>query len=271
MTRAKSHQCLICEARVGQLLPFCEWCGTKHSWSTSGHLALSGGICLACGFQSDFPFARCPRCTNARRVLCPSCGLPVAVHKDCDRCGLRYRFFDRLRWIHHRSRSRRRLAPRTPLPLRALCFGVATAAIAVSLFSTPADGWSSSELLLCLGLSAGTALVLMPIWQARDRRTKIPDHVAVLETYDAAEASQARRMLNSRGIDAAIIAERGPAGSTIPPAGIRRVMVPPELAPRAHRYLHEHGFAVRSIHPDRGRRLRVLPGGASPKRSRDNA
>lgn len=261
------YQCLVCKAQVGQLFPFCEWCGAKHSYTAERELLLTGAICQACGFQAEFPFARCPDCGAQRCVVCPACGLLIPARRDCGRCGLHYRFFARLRREHaHTSR-----VARAPSWARALACGALMLTLTGSLLVTPGERWSVGGALLCVMIAAAVGVLLLPAWRACERRLAelLVGSVAVLETYDPAEALNARHLLRECEIDGLIVPVRIKGAASSPPAGLRRLLVGAESAERAHAVLNDHGFNVvaprASPPPARARRarLRLLSGGAA--------
>ena len=235
-------RCLVCAARVGQLVPFCEWCGAKHAFA-GGELVLTGAICQECGFQAPVPFSRCPKCRGQRRILCPACAAPLAVRKTCDRCGLHFLFFDKVRREHSKSDRGRRLA-RTSTPVRKLMFILVVLAVGVPLCVGHDARWFALGLtLLMIGVIAlGSGAIRLPVIRRSHGASR--DLVAVLETYDLAEAMAARAWLRLSGIDAQTVTASSRGVATSPPGGLRRIVVARPNMAKAAGCLTDHGFEL---------------------------
>jgi hypothetical protein len=256
----------VCGAAAGQLFPFCEWCGAKHSYTSEGELILTGAICQNCGFQSEFPLTRCPECETERRLLCPACSRPLPLRTDCSQCGLRWRFFDRLRRENQTQRTRG--FSRQPLA-RLAAATVLHAAVAFSIFAAPGDRRSAAVVFVCVWVPIATGFMINSYgWRglqprANARNAKL---VAVLETFDPAEAAHARMHLKRGGIEVELEIE-APHAVSSPPGSIRRVLVRSALAENAHGLLSDGGFNVgvaQAGQPPNSRRnrLRLIEGGA---------
>jgi hypothetical protein len=242
--QGRSFKCLVCAARVGQLVPFCEWCGAKHAF-VGGTMMLTGAICQECGFQSAMPFSRCPQCRAQRGILCPACGTALAVRQSCVNCGLHFMFFDKVRREYNRAYRRPRTA-RMSLAARKLTFIAFVLAVGLPLCMGPGARWFTlgfvSSLIGVLGLGLGG--IRMP--RLLRRKSLERDLVAVLETYDLAEATAARAWLRLGGIEAQTVAVPAHDAASSPPGGMRRLMVSRVNAARAAACLVEHGFDLPS-------------------------
>ncbi len=240
----RSFRCLVCAARVGQLVPFCEWCGAKHAFA-GGALVLTGAICQECGFQAAVPFSRCPNCRAQRRILCPVCATALAVRQTCGHCGLHFLFFDKVRREHSRARRHPRSA-RASTAARKLMFIVFVMLVGLPLSMGHDARWFG--LGLTLSLIAVAALRSGALRSPAMRRTKATgrDLVAVLETYDLAEAMAARAWLRLSGIDAQTACAPSRGASSSPPGGLRRIMVARVNVARAAGCLADHGFDLPS-------------------------
>lgn len=260
--RANSRRmsCQVCGATVGQIVPFCEWCGAKHSIVT-GALILTGAICQNCGFQSDIPFARCPRCRGERRVICPGCGTALPVRRACSHCGLHFAFFDHVR----RRAIRRPLAHRADRSLNwrkltAIILILATAATIASdgvVYQPRALAILLAVVLLgTIGLRRGGRVAGS---RFRHRRTLLP----VFETDSAAEAAGARAILSRSGIDTMTAAP----GARLEPPPLHRLMVRVKDLKRAQKCLLDHGFEIGFSPPAKASRprLRLMAGGRRDK------
>jgi hypothetical protein len=236
----RSLRCLVCAARVGQLVPFCEWCGAKHAFA-GGALVLTGAICLECGFQAAMPFSRCPQCRAPRRILCPACATALAVRQTCGQCGLHFLFFDKVRREHSRA-NRHPRATRMSVATRKLMFIVFVLAVGMPLSLGHDARWFALGLLLSLigVLAWRSAAVRLPA--LRRNQTIGRDLVAVLETYDPAEAMAARAWLRLSGIEAQTLSVRSRGAASTPPGGLRRIMVARANVARAAACLNDHGF-----------------------------
>jgi hypothetical protein len=237
-----SFRCLVCAARVGQLVPFCEWCGAKHAFA-AGELMLTGAICQQCGFQSALPFSRCPQCRALRRILCPRCATELAVRQACIHCGLHFMFFDKLRRDHSRAYRYRRVA-RMSAATRKLVFLIFVLAVGLPLSIGHDARWFALGFVCSLigACAIGSGMVRFP----RLRRRGKPDGemVTLLETYDLAEAMAARAWLRLSGIEAQSVSINTSGAASSPPGGLRRIMVArPNLA-RAAGCLADHGFEL---------------------------
>jgi hypothetical protein len=264
----RTFKCLVCAARVGQLVPFCEWCGAKHAFA-AGRLVLTGAICQECGFQAAVPFSRCPQCRAQRRILCPACGTALAVRRNCVECGLHFMFFDKVRREHSRA-HRHPGVTRMSVAARKLMFIAFVLAVGLPLSIGHEARWFALGFVLSmLGVSVlGLGWIKLP--KLRRIRRAERDMVAVLETYDLAEAMSARAWLRLSGIDAATVTVAANGAASSPPGGLRRIMVPCLDVARAAGCLADHGFdlpgALRGAHnqPSRwGLRL-VHRGSARP-------
>jgi|SRR5579875_2284237 hypothetical protein len=236
----RTFRCLVCTARVGQLVPFCEWCGAKHTFA-GGALVLTGAICQECGFQASVPFSRCPQCRVPRRVLCPACATALPARQSCTHCGLHFMFFDKIRREHSRAYRHPRVA-RMSLAARKLTFIAFVLAVGLPLCVGQdarffALGFTCSLIgALALGLGA---VRLPPLRRARALDC---DLVKVLETYDLAEATSARAWLRLSGIESRTVAVPVAGVTSSPPGGLRRIMVARLDLARAARCLADHGF-----------------------------
>jgi hypothetical protein len=237
----RSFRCLVCAARVGQLVPFCEWCGAKHAFA-GGELVLTGAICQECGFQSALPFSRCPQCRSLRRILCPACATALAVRQTCIHCGLHFMFFDKLRREHSRAYRHRRVA-RMSAATRKLVFVIFVLAVGLPLCIGHDARWFALGFVLSLAGASAIASGMVPMPRLRRRHKADRDLIAVLETYDLAEAMAARAWLRLSGIEAQTISDAGRACSS-PPGGLRRIMVARRDVARAARCLADHGFEL---------------------------
>jgi hypothetical protein len=235
----RGFRCLVCAARVGQLVPFCEWCGAKHAFA-GGALVLTGAICQECGFQAAVPFSRCPNCRAQRRILCPACATALAVRQTCGHCGLHFLFFDKVRREHNRARRHPRAA-RVSIAARKLMFIVFVMAIGLPLSLGHDARWFGLGLTISLvaALALRSGAVRLP---ARRNQTAARDQVTVLETYDLAEAMAARAWLRLRGIDAQTVCAPSRGASSSPPGGLRRITVARVNVARAAGCLADHGF-----------------------------
>jgi len=236
----RSFRCLVCAARVGQLVPFCEWCGAKHAF-TGGRLVLTGAICQECGFQAAVPFSRCPQCRALRRILCPSCTTPLAVRQTCGHCGLHFMFFDKVRREHSRTWRHPRMA-RMSTASRKLVFIAFVMAVGLPLCIGHDARWFALGFVISLlvALALGLGAVRLP----RLRRATAQEHdlVTVLETYDLAEAMAARAWLRLSGIDARPVTVAANGAVSSPPGGLRRIMVERLNLARGAGCLADHGF-----------------------------
>jgi hypothetical protein len=264
----KRYACFLCRAAVGQLFPFCEWCGAKHSYTSEGELILTGAICQNCGFQSEFPLARCPECEAERRLLCPACSRALPLRMDCSQCGLRWRFFDRLRRENQMQRTRG--FSRQPLA-RLAAATVLLAAVAFSIFAAPGDRWSAAVVFVVWMPIAAGFIINYYVWRGLQTRSKARNAklVAVLETFDPAEAAHARMHLKHRGIEVEVETEAQHAVSS-PPGWIRRVLVRSALAENAHGLLSDGGFNVgvgqtRQTRNSTRNRLKLIEGGSDQR------
>ena len=265
----KHYACLVCGACVGQLFPFCEWCGAKHSYTAEAELILTGGICQSCGFQSEFPLARCRQCETERRVLCPACSYSLPLRMDCPNCGLRWRFFDNLR---RESQIQSALPLAKQAPARLLVATVLLAGLALLSIATSADRLNAAVILGCVAGSAAAALVCCYLRRGRQpKRTGYASELAaVLETFDPAEAAHARDYLRQLGIGVEVAIEAQRAVSS-PPGSMRRVLVHFSIAERAYGALSEGGFnvgvpGVQLGHSLKRRRLTLIEGGGGGRR-----
>lgn len=244
----RRFRCLVCAARVGQLVPFCEWCGAKHAFA-GGELVLTGAICQECGFQAAVAFSRCPQCRAQRRLLCPVCATALAVRQSCVHCGLHFMFFDKVRREHSGACHRPPLA-RMSIAARKLTFLAFVLAVGLPLCLGPdARCFALGFVFSLIGtLAIGLGMVRLP----RLRRGKAVDRdmVAVLETYDLAEAMSARAWLRLSGIESQVVSVPARGAASSPPGGLRRIMVSRLNLARAAACLADHGFelpvAVRS-------------------------
>jgi len=268
--KKKPYACLLCGAAVGQLFPFCEWCGAKHSYTSEGALILTGGICQNCGFQSEFPLARCPECETERRLLCPACSRALPLRTDCSQCGLRWRFFDGLR--REPQMQRTRTFSRKPLT-RLAAATVLLVAVAFSIFAAPGDRWDTAVVFGCLWMPIAAGFINHYMWRGLQQRSSARNAklVAVLETFDPAEAAHARMHLKHRGIEVEVEIEAQHAVSS-PPGWIRRVLVRSAFAENAHGLLSDGGFNVgvakaRQARYSRRDRLKLVEGGADTRAS----
>ena len=238
----RSFRCLVCAARVGQLVPFCEWCGAKHAFAGGG-LVLTGAICQECGFQAAVPFSNCPQCRAQRRILCPNCATPLAVRQTCDHCGLHFLFFDKVRREHSRADRRPRVA-RVGTATRKLMFIAFVMAVGLPLCMGHDARWLALGFTISMiaALALGLGAIKLP--RIRGSKRVKGDLVTLLETYDPAEAMAARAWLRLSGIEAQTITvpARGAGGS--PRNGLRRVMVPRLNVARAAGCLADHGFEL---------------------------
>lgn len=236
----RSFRCLVCMARVGQLVPFCEWCGAKHAFA-GGVLVLTGAICQECGFQAPVPFSRCPHCRAQRRILCPACATALAVRQTCGHCGLHFLFFDKVRREHQRARRHRRAA-RASIAARKLMFIVFVMVIGLPLSLGHDLRWFGLGLTIALiaALALRSGAIRFPA--LRRNQTAARDLVTVLETYDLAEAMAARAWLRLSGIDAQTASAPNRGASSSPPGGLRRIMVARVNVARAAGCLADHGF-----------------------------
>lgn len=266
----RSFKCLVCAARVGQLVPFCEWCGAKHAFA-SGELVLTGAICQECGFQASVPFSRCPQCRAQRRILCPNCATSLAVRQVCGHCGLHFLFFDKVRREHSRAYRHRRVA-RMSTATRKLMFIAFVVAVGLS-FSMGHDArWFALGFTIsvigAMALSFGT--IRLPATRGGKRISH--DLVTVLETYDPAEAVAARAWLRLSGIEAQTFTIPSGDGTS---SALRRIMVARLNLARAARCLGDHGFDTstsvcrkNSTRPHNGLRL-IHNASAHNSRSRE--
>jgi len=241
-TEGRSFRCLVCAAGVGQLVPFCEWCGAKHAFS-GGQLVLTGAICQECGFQSAAPTSRCPQCRALRRILCPACATALAVRQTCIHCGLHFMFFDKVRREHSRAYRHPRAA-RMSMAARKLIFLIFVLAVALPLCMGPDARWFALGFVFsAIGASAvGSGMVRLP--RLRWGRQAGRDLVTVLETCDPAEAMAGRAWLRLSGIEAQTVAVSPKGAGSYPPGGLRRIMVARLSAARALACLADHGFEV---------------------------
>lgn len=236
----RTFRCLVCAARVGQLVPFCEWCGAKHAFA-GGELVLTGAICQECGFQAAVPFSRCPQCRAQRRVLCPSCTTALAVRQSCVRCGLHFMFFDKVRREHSRAYRHPRVA-RMSIAARKLTFIAFVLAVGLPLcMGHDARFFALGFMCSLIGaLAFGLGAVRLP--RLRRGRAANKDLVTVLETYDMAEAMSARAWLRLVGIESHTVAVPADGAASSPPGGLRRIMVARLDVARAAGCLADHGF-----------------------------
>jgi hypothetical protein len=264
----RSFRCLVCAARVGQLVPFCEWCGAKHAFA-GGALVLTGAICQECGFQAAVPFSRCPQCRAQRRILCPACGTALAVRQVCDSCGLHFLFFDKVRREHSRSNRHPRVM-RLSTAARKLVFITFVMAIGMPMTAGHDARWFALGLILSLAgaIAFGTGAVKLPTL----RRGKVVarDLVCVLETYDPAEAMAARAWLRLSGIDAHCVPVASRSADSSPPGGLWRAMVLRANVAKAAGCLAEHGFEPAAGAPGQPARwnLRLIQGTPPSRRRR---
>jgi hypothetical protein len=240
----RSFRCLVCAARVGQLVPFCEWCGAKHAFA-GGALVLTGAICQECGFQAAVPFSRCPQCRAQRRILCPNCATALAVRQTCGHCGLHFLFFDKVRREHSRADRHPRVA-RMSTATRKLTFIAFVAAVGLALSMGHDARWYALGFTISLTAVLALALGVVRIPVIRRNRGIGPDLITVLETYDLAEATAARAWLRLSGIEAQTVTVPKGAPSSVPTSGLRRVMVARLDVARAASCLTEHGFELPS-------------------------
>jgi hypothetical protein len=269
--QGRSFRCLVCTARVGQLVPFCEWCGAKHAF-VGGTMLLTGAICQECGFQAAVPFSRCPQCRAQRGILCPSCATVLAIRQSCVHCGLHFMFFDKVRREHSRAYRRPRVV-RTNVAARKLVFIALVLAVGFPLCMGHNARWFALGFVCALlgALAVGLGGIGLPrIW---GRRRMERDLVAVLETYDLAEATAARAWLGLSEIDSQTVPVPVKGATSSPPGGLRRIMVSRLNLARAAGCLAEHGFelpgavrAVQSATPRWG--LRLVDGGAARGRGK---
>jgi hypothetical protein len=236
----RRFRCLVCAARVGQLVPFCEWCGAKHAFA-GGELVLTGAICQECGFQAAMPFSRCPQCRAQRRILCPACATSLAVRQSCVHCGLHFMFFDKVRREHSRAYHHPRLG-RMNTATRKLTFISFVLAVGLPLCLGHDARWFALGFVLSLigTLAVGLGMVRLP--QLRRGKAADRDMVAVLETYDLAEAMSARAWLRLSGIESQIVSVPAGDAASSPPGGLRRIMVSWLNLARAAGCLADHGF-----------------------------
>jgi hypothetical protein len=236
----RSFKCLVCAARVGQLVPFCEWCGAKHAFA-GGALVLTGAICQECGFQAPMPFSCCPDCRAQRRILCPACATALAVRQTCGHCGLHFLFFDKVRREHSRT-HRPPPAGRVSIAARKLMFIVLVIVVGMPLSMGHNARWFGLGLIISLlaVLALRSAAVRSPAM--RRTRAASRDPVTVMETYDLAEAMAARAWLRLSGIDAQTTCAPGRGTSGSPPGGLRRIVVARVNVARAAGCLADHGF-----------------------------
>ncbi len=238
----RNFKCLVCTARVGQLLPFCEWCGAKHAYA-AGELVLTGAICQECGFQAAVPFSRCPQCRAQRRILCPACATALAVRQSCVKCGLHFRFFDQVRREHSRG-LRRTGWSRMSMAARKLVFIAFVLAVGLPLCLGNDARWLALGFVCSLvgTLAVGLGAVRVPRLWPRSRAER--DTIVVLETYDLAEAMSARAWLRLGAIEAQTVTVAASGALSSPPGGLRRIMVARPDAARAIACLSEHGFEL---------------------------
>jgi hypothetical protein len=232
----RSFRCLVCAARVGQLVPFCEWCGAKHALA-GGTLVLTGAICQECGFQAAVPFSRCPQCHAPRRILCPACATALAVRQTCGHCGLHFLFFDKVRREHRRA-NRHPRAARMSVAARKLMFVVFVLAVGTPLSMGHDVRWFALGLMLSLIAVLAWRSTPLRLPALRRKQAVARDMTAVLETYDGAEAIAARAWLRLSGIEAQTLSVRGHYG------GLRRIMVAHANVSRAAACLSDHGFEL---------------------------
>ncbi len=238
----RNFRCLVCAARVGQLVPFCEWCGAKHAFAGGG-LVLTGAICQECGFQAAVPFSSCPQCRAQRRILCPNCATPLAVRQTCDHCGLHFLFFDKVRREHSRADRRPRVA-RINNATRKLMFIAFVVAVGLPLCMGHDARWLALGLTISMigALALGFGAIKLPAIRGNKRIGR--DLVALLETYDPAEAMAARAWLRLSGIEAQTVTVPTRGAASSPPNGLRRVMVARFNVARAAGCLADHGFEL---------------------------
>ncbi len=240
----RNFRCLVCAARVGQLVPFCEWCGAKHAFA-GGELVLTGAICQECGFQAAVPFSRCPQCRGLRRILCPACATALEVRQACVHCGLHFMFFDKVRREHSRA-YRGPGAARMSMASRKLTFIAFVLAVGLPLCIGHDARWFALGFVCSLlgALALGLGVVRLP--RLRRDRAEDRDMVAVLETYDLAEAMAARAWLRLSGIEARTVSVAAREAASSPPGGLRRIMVARLNVARAAGCLADHGFELTS-------------------------
>jgi hypothetical protein len=250
----RSFRCLVCAARVGQLVPFCEWCGAKHAFAGGG-LVLTGAICQECGFQAAVPFSYCPQCRAQRRILCPNCAAPLAVRQTCNHCGLHFLFFDKVRREHSHADRRPRVA-RMSTATRKLMFIAFVVAVGLPLSMGHDARWFALGFTVALigALAFGLGAIRLPPIRGRKRPGR--DWVALLETHDPAETMAARAWLRLSGMEAQTVTvpTTGDAGSPSTASrskGLRRVMVARPNVARAAACLSDHGFELsKAVYPN---------------------
>jgi hypothetical protein len=238
--QGRNFRCLVCAARVGQLVPFCEWCGAKHSIG-AGELVLTGAICQECGFQGPLPFARCPQCQESCRIICPACTTALAVRQNCPRCGLHFMFFDKVRRERSRACSHPR-ATRMSIATRKLMFLALVLAAGAPLAMGHEGRWFALGFVIALigALFVRSGALRFP--KLRRNKGAGDDLTAVMETYDAAKAVAVRALLRLNAIPAETIRVASREGASSPPGGLRRIMVARQNLARAAACLTEHGF-----------------------------
>lgn len=258
MPPARTHNrrpaCLVCGAGEGQIVPFCEWCGARHS-TISGALVLTGAICQGCGFQSDMAFSRCPRCRAERRVLCPACGTALPVRRPCGNCGLHFAFFDQMRRRLNQPRLPGR-ASRSVTGRKLVFMALILAAAAVLASGGAPYRPAALAILAATLLFAATGMWLnrrAPNPRGWRRRGMLP----VLETEDPGEAAAACAELRRSGIRTLGVT----VDSRLAKGGGRHcVMVAAGDLKPARNCLFEYGFEVDlspRVHSLR-RRLRLV-------------
>jgi hypothetical protein len=144
---------------------------------------------------------------------------------------------------------------------------------AAALFTVAAPGyrWNVAVVLGCVAGPMAVGFVSCYLRGGRQPRSNAnaPDLVAVLETFDPAEAAHARLHLRQRGIEVEVALEALHAVSS-PPGSMRRVLVHFSIAEQAYGLLSEGGFnvgvaGVRQPRDPRRRQLRLIEGTADAR------
>jgi hypothetical protein len=156
---------------------------------------------------------------------------------------LHFMFFDKVRREHSRAYRHPRVA-RMSLAARKLVFAIFVLAVALPLCMGPDARWFALGFVFsAIGASAiGSGIIRLP--RLRRGNPADRDMVAVLETYDLAEATAARAWLRLSGIEARTVAVNSGDGPGHQPGALRRVIVARLSAARALGCLVEHGFEV---------------------------